>query len=541
MADAGMDLDSALAAWREQLGGDWVLRSREALAPYGRTTAPGGHLPAAALLPENADEVAALVATARRYRVPLYPISQGKNWGYGDASPAGPGQVLVDLHRLNRIIFVDPGLAYALIEPGVTQGQLAAYLREQDLPLWVDCTGAGPDTSLVGNILERGFGHSPYGNRAEHVAGMEVVLASGERLRTGFGHYDAAATHTYPPGVGPELDGLFFQSNLGIVVSLGVWLMPQAERTEQFLCFLEEPADLAPAVEALRRLRLAGILNSVVHIGNDLRAVSGSRSRDPDAPAGPLDPEQRRRLRESTGMGVWNLSGSLQGTAAQVRVARREVRRRLKGPRRRLVFLGPAKLAWADRIAGLLGDSRAGHRLRARIESARALLGLSSGQPSRLFLRGAYWRNPEGLPADFPTRADPAADGCGLLWVAPILPLRGTDVDAFLRLAEPVVQRHGFDFMVTLSAVNPRSLAAVLSLSFDRADEEEAERAGQCHDQLVRLFLEQGYPLYRAGLRAMPQLIREGDPFWAAAGAVKDALDPDRILAPGRYDPHHHS
>jgi 4-cresol dehydrogenase (hydroxylating) len=66
---------------------------------------------------------------------------------------------------MNRIIEVDDELAYAVIEPGVTQGQLAAHLAQRDVRLWVDCTGAGPDTSIVGNVLERGFGHSPYGNR----------------------------------------------------------------------------------------------------------------------------------------------------------------------------------------------------------------------------------------------------------------------------------------------------------------------------------------------------------------------------------------
>lgn len=73
--------------------------------------------------------------------------------------------MIVDLSGMNQIVQIDTTLAYAVIEPGVTQGQLSTYLCEHNIPLWMDCTGAGPNTSLVGNIVERGFGHSPYGNR----------------------------------------------------------------------------------------------------------------------------------------------------------------------------------------------------------------------------------------------------------------------------------------------------------------------------------------------------------------------------------------
>ena len=56
---------------------------------------------------------------------------------------------------------------------------------------------------------------------------MEIVLANGEVLRTGFGHFGTAkAANVYKYGVGPYIDGLFTQSNFGIVTKIGVWLMP---------------------------------------------------------------------------------------------------------------------------------------------------------------------------------------------------------------------------------------------------------------------------------------------------------------------------
>src|SRR3546814_19907100 len=118
-------------------------------------------------MPATQAEVVAAVKTAAQHCVPLYPISRGKSWGYGDACPVTAGNVILDLSRMNRIRAVDPALAYAVIEPGVTQGQLPEHLRAQGIALWPDCTGAGPDTSLLGNPPDRALrqthsGHPPH-------------------------------------------------------------------------------------------------------------------------------------------------------------------------------------------------------------------------------------------------------------------------------------------------------------------------------------------------------------------------------------------
>lgn len=284
-----VDTGAALRAMEAVVGTAHLLADDATMERYARSTAARPVRPLAVVRPAGAGEVAQLVRIAAAHRLAVYPLSTGKNWGYGDACAVGAGQVILDLSRMNRIVQVDAELAYAVIEPGVTQRQLSDFLRDNGYPLWADCTGAGPDTSYVGNIMERGFGHSPYGNRLQHVAGMQVVLASGEVLDTGFGHYrQARATHLFPYGVGPFLDGLFTQSNMGIVTRLGIWLMPQAACVNHFLCSVPAHGDIAAVVDALRPLRLDGTLRSILHIGNDLRVLSGGRvfPRDAAAPEG---------------------------------------------------------------------------------------------------------------------------------------------------------------------------------------------------------------------------------------------------------------
>ena len=216
--DPRSNLPGALSEWRALLGDVNVLVDDATLDRYARSTSSSSRRPAAVLKPGTRDEVVQVVKIARRCKTPLYPISTGQNWGYGDACAVYDGQVIVDLGRMNRIEHVDAELGYAVIQPGVTQKQLSAYLAENGVPFWIDCTGAGPNSSLVGNIVERGFGHSPYGNRFQMISGMEIVLGTGEVLHTGFGHYPGAkTTHLYPYGIGPYLDGIFTQSNFGIV------------------------------------------------------------------------------------------------------------------------------------------------------------------------------------------------------------------------------------------------------------------------------------------------------------------------------------
>jgi FAD/FMN-containing dehydrogenase len=70
--------------------------------------------------PADVPQVQAIVRTANRFRIPLYPISTGKDFGYGGPSPNVTGSVIVDLKRLSRVLEVDEHRHSALVEPGVS-------------------------------------------------------------------------------------------------------------------------------------------------------------------------------------------------------------------------------------------------------------------------------------------------------------------------------------------------------------------------------------------------------------------------------------
>jgi 4-cresol dehydrogenase (hydroxylating) len=529
---------AALAAMAAVVGPTHLRNDPATLGRYGRSTASRSIRPLAVVSPGSAGEVAELARIANEHEIAVYPISTGKNWGYGDACPVGAGQIILDLGRMNRILEVDRELAYAVIEPGVTQQQLSDYLRDHGIGLWIDCTGAGPDTSFIGNILERGFGHSPHGNRVQQIAGMQVVLAGGEILDTGFGHYpNARTTHLFPYGVGPFLDGLFTQSNFGIVTRLGIWLMPAAECVNHFLCSVPQHADIAAVVDALRPLRMNGTLRSILHIGNDLRVLSGARAFPRSAVPGDstLPPALRTEL--CAGIGAWTVSGALYGSAAQVAAARAALRRALRPTAGKPVFVTERKLRAGAWLAKLLGDTRPGQALRARVALGESLFAMNRGVPNARFLAGAYWRRRRGLPASFPQLANPAQDNCGLLWVSPVLPLRGADMLAVYALAEPVFREYRFDLFATFSMMNERSLGGVLTIAYDKDEPEEVERARQCYRKVFGRMMEAGYCPYRVGNHSMGELDPHVDVYWQTVARIKHALDPRGIIAPGRYQP----
>lgn len=535
-----------MQALRAIVGDQHAVNEPGMLARYATSTAgnQAGTLPLAVVRPGRRSEVVAIIALARRFDIAIYPLSTGKNWGYGDACAVGAGQLIVELARMNRIVKVDRELAYAVIELGVTQGQLSAHLRRLYPDLWCDCTGAGPDTSLIGNILERGFGHSPYGDRVRHMAGMRIVLASGETLSTGFGHYpQSKVTHLFGAGIGPALDGLFTQSNLGVVVELGIWLMPAAQCASQFIATVGPQQDLGKLVDALRPLRLEGTLRSVVHIGNDLRVLSGSATFPfASVEQGPAQPSRlpaaiREEMLHGSGAQAWTVSGCLYGSAAQVRADRAAVGKALRRAGARAAFFDQHTLVRGHRLARLLGWLGAGKARARKLSLGSALLAMAQGVPSGRFLMGAYWRRRGGLLEGFPRRANPALDGCGLLWISPILPMRGADALALHALVAPLFANHGFDLFETYSLINERALCAVLTIAFDRDNAQEAARARTCQRAVLAAVMQAGYPPYRVGIESMALLDPLKDVYWDVVRRIKAALDPEAVIAPGRYEP----
>ena len=524
--------DAALAHMTEVVGLQYVITDASALRSAETSTFSTGHRIPGIIRPGNLAEVQECVRVANRFRVPIYPISSGKNWGYGSRVPAADGCFLLDLGRMNRIVDFNEELAYVTVEPGVTQAQLYDFLRERGSKLWMDATGASPACSLIGNTVERGFGHTPYGDHFGNSCGLEIVLPTGRIVQTGFARFPGAtAASSYRWGVGPSLDGLFSQSNLGIVTRMTLWLMPAPEYFQAYFFRCEEPEQLPALVDALRPLRLDHTIRGASHIANDYKVLSALEQYPWERAGGvtPLPGALMRELHGELKIGSWNGSGALYGTKRQVKEARRLLRRALGGIADKLQFLDDRTLRMASAFAKPY-EFLTGWNLKRTLALLEPVYGLMKGIPTEHPLASTYWRRRTPPPAVM----DPDRDGCGLLWASPVAPASGRHASKLTALASGILLDRGFEPMISLTMITERSLACVVSIAFDRELAGEDARALDCYHHLMERLAANGYYSYRLGLLSMARG-EQPDSYSDLLRELKRTMDPAGILAPGRY------
>ena len=131
-------------------------------------------------------------------------------------------------------------------------------------------------------------------------------------------------------------------------------------------------------------------------------------------------------------------------------------------------------------------------------------------------------------------RTNPDADGCGLLWCSPVVPNTGNDLASVTRLASDTLLTFGFEPQMAISLATERTAICVITISYDRAEPGADARALDCYRALTQLLIVAGYPPYRLNVNSSTAF--EGHPEYAETlRALKTALDPNGILAPGRY------
>jgi 4-cresol dehydrogenase (hydroxylating) len=131
---------------------------------------------------------------------------------------------------------------------------------------------------------------------------------------------------------------------------------------------------------------------------------------------------------------------------------------------------------------------------------------------------------------------NPDRDGCGLLWCSPVAPNDGQNAQRLTGLATELVLRHGFEPAISLTTLTDRTLACIISLAYDRDVPGEDERAMACHHDLLESLASAGYYSYRLSIGSMSAMSRP-DAYMDLLQNIKQTIDPNRILSPGRYVP----
>ncbi|WP_169876419.1 FAD-binding protein [Pseudomonas proteolytica] len=520
-------LTLAQQQWREVLGDAGVRVDPASIERFAQDTMCSPAYARVVIAPRSTEHVSACMEIARRYGVAVHPISTGHNWGYGSASTSDARCVLMDLSEMNRILGFDEELSVVTLEPGVTQGDLARYLQEHNLPWLTPVTGAGPTCSVLGNALERGFGITPHTDHFQAVLGIEAVLADGTLYRSPMALGVTAPCFKW--GVGPYLDGLFSQSGLGVVTQMSIALVRKPEVIQPFYFWVDEEQGLEAALAGIKRmLDLAPGQIGGINLMNRTRLLTMASE---DTQVVGMNEEQQRAAADALGLPAWMGVGSIYCQKAQHASLKHMISRELEAFASKSLFKTRGQLTTARR---LLGHLPGGWSQRWQRTLGKMLQGidLMEGHPSEVALPLAYTAGAKPLP-DAPL--NPARDNCGLIWYAPILPLKIQEVADFVHAMERRCRQQQMPCPVTLTSLSSRAIDCTVPLLFDRSDAQASNRAHECYHQLFAQGKAQGVLPYRVPTRFMHLLTDAQGPAWQLGARIKAALDPDNLLSPGRY------
>ncbi|MBZ4021826.1 2-hydroxy-acid oxidase [Rhodobacter sp. TJ_12] len=416
--------------------------------------------PEAVAYPETTAEVAALVKLCAAHHVPVV------GWGAGSSleghALAIKGGIVVDFRRMAAVLETRPEDRLVRVQPGITREALNTDLRATGLFFPVD---PGANASLGGMAATRASGTTTvrYGSMRDNVAGLEVVLADGQVIRTGSGAAKSAS--------GYDLTALMLGSEgtLGLITELTLRLHPHPEAISSAVCAFDT---LETAVETVQMVMQMGIpMARIEFVDAEIARVFNKMN-------GSSLPEKPHLMIEFHGSDA---------SVAEASARFGEV----------VTEMGGADFQWATTTED-----------RNRLWKMR---------------HGAY------------SACLAARPGCMGLVTDVCVPMS--------RLAEAVAKGRAMLDAAGLTApilghVGDGNFHAIVLL--DRDNAAELQKAKDVAHDLAHMALEMGGTItgeHGIGLGKRDMMAEEHGAAWGVMGAIKQALDPQNILNPGKLVP----
>jgi glycolate oxidase len=469
---------SRLIGQLEKIAGiNYISTNKADLYVYSYDLTPAEpNWPDVVVLPQSLEEVRAILRLANTEKVPVIPYIAGGNVG-GLTIPL-KGGIMLDLKRMNRIIEVNEADMYAVVEPGVTFGQIKAYLDKHHPTLKYTYAFSPPSTGVIANAIVQGLDNLSfrYGAASHWVTGLEIALAKGEVVKIG----SCAASKTWQAiAPFPELDGLFlgWQGTTGVITKAAVslWPNPKHSNAVTFMAM-----DLEGAYE---------IFQSII------------RTRIPD---------------------------DLIGTSFalnKVGVAAYEHKK---------MSLYPAVHRLPDEpefviTAEITGNTK--NELNAKVEAI--------GEAVKYKCKGYKYTGPETMPsttAAFPMQAlGVLSSGGGLMWVGTYGPMSRW-LETVKRGCE-LQDKYDITRTCYTRMMNEGHFAGLRwMLPYDKEDPALVKRIQDLCAEQLDMVLETGYIPYKTPVWAVRRLEELVGPDWLKLHRrVKEMLDPNNIMNPGRW------
>lgn len=337
------------------------------------------------------------------------------------------------------------------------------------------------------------MGFVPAGIHHENMAGLEVVLANGDVVRTGqFAMGGSASAHLTHLSFGPTIDGLFLQSNLGIVTKLGIHMTPQPQAFMSCTFDMPEFEDVGTITDVFGALRRSGVLSCHVYVFSlgEWSSIQKKRHEYWDG-EGPIPDWRLREMRAELDTGFWTAKWGLYGPEAVLRAQYDEVARVVAcdaptGKLRNVLFTG--------------GEAGSGKLLEA-LDVPPPHGGMFVGVPSMFSIPMVDFYNPK------------EGGGVGAHGAySPIIPLDGDTMREWAKTARRVYESHGMDLCCDFFMGN-RHAVFVCMLCFDKTSPEQRQAVENIFEDLFKEGTKMGFSKYRAHISHMGKSL----PCWSSA------------------------
>lgn len=442
-------------------------------------------------------------------------ISRGNNWGYGCHAPNKDHSLLIDLSQCQQIKEFDDYHGTITIEPGLSYGMLAEFLLSKGDKWIAPVHGAGPDASVLGNTLERGYGITPNTDHFGSVISLKAILESGELYQGSLANLNQPhLDKLFKYGIGPYYDGLFSQSGIGIVTEVTIKLFPKTEYSEMFVFGIKDPQQLGQLIEKMKIIKrnFAGSLSGLNLMNRD-RCLSmlvdypleKIKSREA------LTEKELNHWAKKYKVDSWLLVGMIYGPKPVVKAIKKQIKKELNSIKKKSFFFNSASFSYITLLKKMMQKLSLDHFVQS-LESLESAFSVLMGKPSNVALKLAYWKN-ENKELVKQQTLNPNQDSCGLIWYAPLVEFKSEAVVSYVEFVQSLSKRHQFNCLITLTTIDDLCFDSTIPILFNQNDPLDVKRANEYYEELVNQGQRLGFIPYRLNIKSQEEFSVQNSSF----------------------------
>lgn len=325
------------------------------------------------------------------------------------------------------------------------------------------------------------MGFVPTGIHHKHIAGLEVVLANGDVVRTGqWAMTTSPSAHLTQYSFGPDVDGLFLQSNLGIVTKLGIHMTPQPQAYISCTFDVPEFDDIEVITDIFGAIRRNGTLPTVTYVFSlvEWSALIAPRHTYWDGD-GAIPEWRLKEMQKELDTGRWTVKWGLYGPRHVIEAQYNEVQRVV------------SKEAPTGRLRKTLFSGGDDNELLEALSVTPPHGGMFVGVPSMFSIPMVdYYNSKEG--------GGIGAHGA----YSAIIPLDGKTMKTWVHAARKAYESHGLDLLCDYFMAE-RHAVFVCMLCFDKTNSQQRQAIEDTFDALFEEGKKLGFAKYRSHIQHM--------------------------------------